>query len=75
MNALLSTAEMNKEFASEWILIADPETDESHSVQAGRVVLHSKNRDDVYREAAKRRLERFAILYTGSLPDDAAIVL
>ena len=36
---------------------------------------HSKDRDEVYRKAVELRPPRFAILYTGKIPKDAAVVL
>jgi len=44
-------------------------------VQSGKVLSHSKDRDEVYREAVRLRPKRFAMLYTGTLPRDTAIVL
>jgi len=75
MDQVLSLAEMQQQFQSEWILVGDPVTDASNQVQSGRVIAHSKDRDEVYRRAVTERPERFAILYTGQLPKDAAVVL
>jgi hypothetical protein len=44
-------------------------------VLRGKVRSHSKDRDEVYREAVKLRPKRFAMLYTGTIPEDTAIVL
>ena len=44
-------------------------------VKSGKVRWHSKDRDEVYRKAVELRPKRFAMLYTGTLPKDAAIVL
>ena len=75
MNALLSLAEMGDQFDSEWILVDEPVLDESNNVQAGSVLAHSKDRDEVYRTAAALRPKRFAVLYTGTAPANTAIVL
>lgn len=72
---LLSLADIHSQFDSEWILIANPETNEQLEVERGAVVAHSKNRDEVYRAAAELKPERFAILYTGIAPANTAIVL
>jgi hypothetical protein len=66
---------MQSRFASEWVLVADPQTDESLVVKAGRVLAHSKDRDEVYRQAVVLRPQRFAFVYTGTQPPDTAIVL
>jgi hypothetical protein len=75
MNALLNIDEISSRFGSEWILIEDPETDESLQVLRGRVTAHSKDRDEVYRVAVEARPKRFAILYTGTPAANTAIAL
>ena len=67
--------EMEHQFADEWILVADPQTNEALEVTSGRVMCHSKDRDEVYRHAVALRPKRSAILYTGRMPEDTAIVL
>jgi hypothetical protein len=75
MDDLLTIAEIESSFPSEWILVEDPRTDPAHQVLSGKVLWHSKDRDEVYRKAVELRPKRFAMLYTGKLPEDAAIVL
>ena len=75
MDELLTTAQIGTQFESEWVLVEDPQTDEALNVRQGKVRCHSKDRDEVYRKAIELRLARFAILYTGKIPKDAAIVL
>ena len=57
------------------MLIEDPETDEALTVRRGTVRWHSEDRDEVYREAVAQRPRRFAILYTGKIPEGSAVVL
>ena len=45
------------------------------TVRRGRVRWHSKDRDEVYRKAVELRPGRFAILYTGRIPEDSAVAL
>ena len=75
MGDLLTIAEIKARYNSEWVLIEDPQTDEFLEVKRGRVRFHSKDRDEVYREAVKLRPKRFAMLYTGTVPKDTAVVL
>ena len=75
MSEVLTISEIQTGFQSEWVLIQDPETDESLAVQAGKVLYHSKDRDEVYRKAVELRPKHFAMLYTGTIPKDTAIVL
>ena len=72
---LLTLDDIHARFASEWVLLGDPELTESLVVIRGRVLWHSPNRDEVYRKARELRPQHSAILYTGTLPDEAAVVL
>lgn len=75
MDEVLTVAQMEAQFASEWVLIEDPQTNEALEVQSGKVRWHSKDRDEVYRKAVELRPRRFAMLYTGRMPRETAIVL
>jgi hypothetical protein len=75
MREMLSFSEIHERFDSEWILIGDPETDDSLNIKQGVVLWHSKDRDEVYRKAIEIHPNHSAILYTGELPDGAAVVL
>ena len=75
MDNLFTIAEIKSRFDSEWILLEDPETNDALEVQRGTVRCHSKDRDEVYRVAVALKPKRFAILYTGQIPKDTAIVL
>ena len=71
----LSLKQIQKQFDSEWVLVEDPETTEALEVIGGRVLWHSKDRDEVYNRAMELHPARSAMLYTGELPEDAAVVL
>ena len=75
MSDALTVAEIESQFPSEWVLLSEPNTDESLEVQSGKVLFHSKDRDEVYRRAIELRPKRFAMLYTGTIPEGTAIVL
>ena len=71
----MTVEEMRAQFDAEWILIEDPQTNESLEVLGGKVLHHGKDRDEVYRQAVARHPKRCAILYTGQMPENTAIVL
>jgi hypothetical protein len=71
----MTIQEIEGQFDSEWVLVANPQTNEALEVTRGNVICHSKDRDEVYRRAVALRPKRSAILYTGRMPEDAAIVL
>ena len=76
MDEVLTIAEIEARFDSEWILIEDPSTDEALAVRSGTVLWHDKDREEVYRRAAVEiRPKRFAIVYTGTMLRDTAIAL
>jgi len=64
----MTVPQIERLFESEWVLIGNPESNENLEVQAGEVLWHSKDRDEVYRKAIELRPKRFAILYTGRIP-------
>lgn len=75
MNDVMSIMEIQTQFKSEWVLLEDPATSENLEVNGGRVLWHSKDRDEVYRKARDLRPKHSAILYTGAMPKDTAIIL
>jgi hypothetical protein len=62
MTDVLTVAEIESQFPSEWVLVEDPETNEALGVKSGKVLYHSKDRDEVYRSAAELRPKRIAML-------------
>ena len=75
MNCLLTIAQIENQFDSEWVLVSDPDTDESLEVHGGIVLWYSFDRAEVYQKAIELRPKRFAVLYTGQLPEDTAVIL
>jgi hypothetical protein len=75
MADVLTMADIQSQFVSEWVLIEDPETNEALEVVGGVVRCHGRDRDEVYRKAVELRPRRFAMLYTGTIPKDTAVVL
>ena len=75
MIEVLSVAEIYEKYDSEWVLLEDPETTESLEITRGKVLWHSKDRDELYRKARELRPKHSAVLYSGHIPEDAAVVL
>ena len=75
MNEVVTMAEIRDRFESEWVLLEDPQATETLEVTGGRVLWHSKDRDEVYRNARALEPRHSAIIYTGTLPEDAVVVL
>jgi hypothetical protein len=68
MSEVLSIAEIESKFESEWVLIDDPETNDALEVQSGKVLFHSKDKTEFDRKVIEFRLKRFAVIYTGKPP-------
>jgi hypothetical protein len=75
MGNVLTLAEIEARYPSEWVLIGDPQTDEQLQVLSGTVLYHSPDRDEFDRKLLELRPRRFALRYLGALPDNMALVL
>ena len=75
MDTEMTIEEIESQFESEWVLLEEPRTDEALKVLAGKVLFHSKDRDEVYRRVVALRPKRSAIVYTGQIPEETAVVL
>jgi len=56
-----------KEYKDEWLLIKVIEIDELDRPIKGELILHSKNRDEIYEEQKKMKDDLY-ITYTGEIP-------
>ncbi len=65
MNDVLTLHEIEARFDNEWVLVEDPELTVDLKVVRGKVVWHSKDRDEVYRKLLELRPRHPACLYTG----------
>ncbi len=75
MEREMTIGEIEARFDSEWVLVEDPRTNEALEVLGGKVLHHSRDRDEVYRKAVALRPERCAVLYTGGIPEGTEVVL
>ena len=75
MNEVLTVAEMKSKYDSEWVLVEDPQTNEALEVLSGRILYHSKDRDEFDRNVLEFHPQRFAVLYTGSAPEGMEFAL
>ena len=72
---VMTLAEIEKTFDNEYVLVEDPELDRSNEVIRGKVLFHSKNRDEVDAAAMRLRPKHSAFLFTGPVPDNIFINL
>lgn len=58
---------LKKQFPDEWLLIGVVAVNELDEPTEGEVILHSKNRDDIY-ESQKNIKGDLYLIYSGELP-------
>lgn len=75
MGEFMTIEQIEKQFDSEWVLLGDPQTDEKLHVQGGRVLFHSKDRDELDRQLLELRPKRSATFYTGKIPAPGTPIL
>ena len=72
---IMTQAEIEAQFENEWILVENPQFDATDTLVRGKVLWHSKDRDEVYRKDLELRPRSAAYLYTGPVPENIAINL
>ncbi len=75
MNETLTIDEIKARFGPEWVLIGEPETDEALDLQAGKVLFHSPDRDEVCRKAMEYPPGRYALQFLGTILEDVVLVV
>jgi len=75
MGEVLTVEEIEARYAPFWVLIGEPETDDEQRLLRGRVLFTSTDGDEIYRKATELKLDRIAVRYLGTWPDDMALVL
>ena len=75
MARVMTIEDIKTAFQSEWVLLEDPQTDESQRVKSGKVLFHSKGRDELDRQMLSLRPKHGAVLYTGGIPKGTAVIL
>ncbi len=67
--------EIKKKYKDEWILVEVLETDELNRPTKGRLITHSKDKDDIYKtlKNLKEKPEHTYTTYTGDFPKDYAV--
>lgn len=74
-DTMLTLSQMEAQYASEWVLVEDPQTNAALEVESGKVLYHSRNRDEFDRKVLEFRPKRFAVLFTGGPQEDMEFVL
>jgi hypothetical protein len=75
MGETLTIEEIEARYAPYWVLIGEPEIDDQQHLLGGKVLYTSTDSDELYRKATELGLDRIAVRYLGTWPDDMALVL
>ena len=74
MEEILTIEEINARFKDEWVLLEDPETDEQLRILRGKLLYHSKDRDELGRKAREVQPKHGAYLWVGALDDQVYLL-
>jgi hypothetical protein len=73
---IMTIEEIRACYPQEWVIIAAPESDSDFNVRRGKVLAHSPERELIDRALMEyAQVQSLAIEYTGSIPDDYAVML
>jgi hypothetical protein len=61
--------EIKARYAPDWVVIAEPQTNDQLEVLRGKVVFHGPDPDELLRKARESKLDRIAIRYLGEYPE------
>jgi hypothetical protein len=75
MKKILTMTQLESRYSGEWVLLVNPVQNKNSEIMRGKLVFHSKDRHEVYKEAHKRKDAHTAIFYVGKLPEDLVVVL
>jgi hypothetical protein len=75
MNEVLTREEIEEQFDSEWVLLEDPELDQYNRVLRGKLLWHSKDRDELHQKASEFQPRHSAYLYVGNPPEGMEYIL
>ncbi|HBE31389.1 MAG TPA: hypothetical protein DDW76_13695 [Cyanobacteria bacterium UBA11369] len=72
---MLTIAEIRDRYPCEWVLIADPESDDEWNTLRGKILAHSPERQKIDRDLTTfKHIQSISIEYTGPIPSDYAVI-
>jgi hypothetical protein len=72
---ILTIAEIRDRYPCEWVLIADPESDDEWNARRGKILAHSPEREEIDKAlSAFKHIHSISIEYTGPLPADYVVI-
>ena len=65
---------IKRRYPKEWLLLTHVVADDLTRPIKGKLVAHSKNRDDIYDRLSRVRAKSACVTYTGKIPKDLVVV-
>ncbi|HEX8219884.1 MAG TPA: hypothetical protein VF914_11835 [Chloroflexia bacterium] len=62
-------------YHGEWVLLEDPQSEENLQVLGGKLLCHSKSREEIGKKLLELRPKSSALVYVGSPPADSVFLL
>lgn len=75
MNEVLSLEEIKRRYETGWVLLENPQHDEYGRVSGGKLIIHSRDRNEVYGKGVELRPRHAAYLFIGEMPEDVIFAL
>jgi hypothetical protein len=72
-NPLLTKEKIRTKYPNQWLLLEDFELDASTTLLKGRVIAHSKDRDEIHR-ALKKHAGNLCVHFTGTVAPDTGVI-
>ncbi|HHT9121807.1 MAG TPA: hypothetical protein ACFYEF_02955 [Candidatus Wunengus sp. YC63] len=71
----MTLEEIKQQYPDQWVLVEFLELDEELKVIEGKVIAHSRNKEDIYKKLLELENEKIAIEFTGDMPAEPAYLL
>jgi hypothetical protein len=75
MKKVFTRKELEARYSGEWVLLVNPVHSELMEPIRGELIFHNKDRNEVHKEAHKRKDAHTAIFYVGKRPEHLVVVL
>ena len=62
-------------YKDEWVLVEVIKIDSRMKIKEGKVLYHSKDKNEIYNKLIDLKPKKFSIEYTGKIPEELAVVL
>jgi hypothetical protein len=72
---VLTLEEMIERYPNQWLLIGEPELDDNANTTRGQVLAYSPDEYEIYNALSLFDVKSKSIEYTGSIPQDLAVLM